>query len=193
MAFEADAGQVRQAHRIGGSRTLLVAFAALLLIAAGVLVAVKLLGSDDDKAGKATESSNDAFTLSYPQTWRPLSGAELRKLPGHPLAVVRRNDGKGFVMLRREGRAPKSFSAFSAGLTKALDKRVPDFQKRSAKIIKVRAGKAFYFSYIRTGKGTVHTVVVVPAGKRSYLLNTVSRGGAEVARQVARVILSFEV
>jgi hypothetical protein len=39
----------------------------------------------------------------------------------------------------------------------------------------------------------VHTVVLVPNGKQSYVLNTVSRGGSEdVARQVARIILSFK-
>ena len=60
-------------------------------------------------------------------------------------------------------------------------------------MIEIGAGKAFFFSYIRKTKGTVHTVVVVPDGKRSYVLNTVSRGGAEnVARQVARIILSFK-
>jgi hypothetical protein len=40
----------------------------------------------------------------------------------------------------------------------------------------------------------VHAVVIVPAGKRSYALNSVSRGGADdVAREVARIILSFKV
>jgi hypothetical protein len=142
----------------------------------------------------ASAANNGFLTLSYPQSWRPHSREELDKLPGNPLAVVRRKDGKGFVVLRREGRSPKSFSAFSGDLSKALDKRVPDFQKRSSKVIEIGAGKAFFFSYIRKTKGTVHTVVVVPSGKRSYVLNTVSRGGSEdVARQVARIILSFKV
>ena len=151
------------------------------------------LGDDDKSSNKVTGTSKDSFTLSYPSSWRPLSSKELDKLPGSPLAVVRRKDGKGFVVLRKEGRTPKNLTAFSGDLTRALDKRVPDFQKRSSKTIKIGAGKAFFYSYIRKTNGTVHTVVLVPDGKRSYVLNTVSHGGAEdVARQVARIILSFK-
>jgi hypothetical protein len=193
MALEADAGQLRHTRRFAGRRSLIVLLG-LLVLAIGIFLVAELFGDDESKSGKLQGPSKDAFTLSYPKAWRPLSGSELDKLPGNPLAVVRRKDGKGFVVLRRERRAPKSFGAFSGDLTKALDKRVPDFQKRSSKVIELGAGKAFFFSYIRKTKGTVHTVVVVPAGKRSYVLNTVSRGGAEdVARQVARIILSFKV
>jgi hypothetical protein len=192
MALEADAGRLRQARGLTGRRVLMAIVA--LIAAVGIFFVVKDLGDDGGEKGKLKGSSNDAFTLSYPPSWRPLSREELDKLPGNPLAVVRRKDGKGFVVLRREGRAPKSFGAFSGDLSKALDKRVPDFQKRSSKVIEISAGKAFFFSYIRKTKGTVHSVVVVPSGKRSYVLNTVSRGGSEaVARQVARIILSFKV
>jgi hypothetical protein len=193
MALEADAGRLRQAQRMGGRRTLAL-IAGIVIAAAAIFLVAKLLGGDDNKAGKLTGSSKNGFTLSYPKSWRPLSSAELAKLPGHPLAVVRRKDGKGFVVLRKEGRAPKSFNAFSDDLTQALEKRVPDFKKGSSKVIPLSGGKAFFFSYIRKTKGTVHTVVVVPAGKSSYVLNTVSQGGArDVARQVARIILSFKI
>ena len=49
-------------------------------------------------------------------------------------------------------------------------------------------------SYIRKKKGTVQSVVVIPAGNRTYTLNTVSRGGAnDVAREIGRMIVSFDV
>jgi hypothetical protein len=192
MAIEADAGRLRHTREVAGKRPFVV-LGVLIALAVAVFAATQLLGDDDGKTGELHGSSKDSYTLSYPSSWRPLSGKDLDKLPGSPLAVVRRKDGKGFVVLRREGRSPKSFNAFSGDLSKALDKRIPDFQKRSAKVIDIGAGKAFFFSYIRKTKGTVHTVVVVPDGKRSYVLNTVSRGGSEdVARQVARIILSFK-
>ena len=70
---------------------------------------------------------------------------------------------------------------------------MPDFRKQSSRIIETKAGKAFYFSYIRERKGTVHTVVIVPKGARSYALNTVSQGGEKrVARDIAQILLSFD-
>jgi hypothetical protein len=112
--------------------------------------------------------------------------------PGAPVAGLRRDDGSGFVFVRQEGRAPKDFGSFSNELTRELKKLVPDFQKRSARVIKVAGGQAFFYSYIREKKGTVHTVVVLPAGERSYALNTVSQGGREdVAREIAQMVLSF--
>jgi photosystem II reaction center protein PsbP len=174
-------------------RSLLVGAAVALLVLAVYLAANALFGGDDSNKGELKGSSENNFTLSYPSAWRPLSSKELAKLPGNPIAVVRREDGKGFVVLRREGRAPKNLNSFSGDLTKALDKRIPDFQKRSSKTIKLSGGNAFFYSYIRKSKGTVHTVVLVPNGKQSYVLNTVSHGGSEqVARQIAHIILSFK-
>jgi hypothetical protein len=194
MAFEADAGQLRKSRRLVGKRNVALLVGLVVIVVAAFLVIKSLGGDDEGKRGQLKGSSRDAFTLSYPASWRPLGKQELRALAGRPLAVLRRKDGKGFVVVRREKRAPKDFSVFSSDLTSALEKRVPDFQKRSSRVVKIRAGTAFLYSYIRKRRGTVHTVVIVPAGKRSYALNTVSRGGSEdVARQVARIILSFDL
>jgi hypothetical protein len=176
------------------SLRMLGAVAAVAGLAAAILFAVMALtGGDGDKAGKLEGSSEDAFTLNYPKGWSPSSGEELDALPGRPLAVLRRENRTGLVMLRREGRAPAGFREFSSSLTRELDRRIPDFQKRTSRVVKIRAGSAFFYSYIRKRKGTVHTVLVVPAGNRSYALNTVSQGGDEtVAREIARIILSFD-
>jgi hypothetical protein len=176
-------------------RPRLVVIGAVVVALLAAAFAVKALTGDDQKKGELKGSAgNETFKLNYPDGWRALAKDKLRSLPGKPLAVVRRNDGKGFVVLRREGRAPTSFDKFSGDLTRALDKRVPDFQKQSSRIVEIRAGKAFFYSYIRKTKGTVHTVVVVPAGDKSYALNTVSQGGSEkVARETARIILSFDL
>jgi hypothetical protein len=184
--------QIHMPGRVVRLRTLVFG-AGVVLIA---LIAFLLVRGDDNKGtsgGQLTGTANDKFTLSYPSSWRPLSSDELAKQPGHPLAVVRRKDGKGFVILRKEGKAPQNFTSFSTDLSKALEKRIPDFEKRSSKVVKIAAGNAFFFSYIRKNKGTVHTIVLVPAGKRSYVLNTVSSGTSQsVARQIARIILTFK-
>jgi hypothetical protein len=172
-----------------------VAAVVVLAALAGALFAVMTITGDDDGAAhEVTGSSSDKFTLAYPDGWKPIPEKRLSKLPGKPLAVIRRDDGKGFVVLRREKQAPRDFKVFSAQLTGALKARVPDFQKQSSRVVRIRAGEAFFYSYIRRKAGTVHSVVVVPAGKRSYALNTISRGGSEqVARETARIILSFDL
>ena len=98
------------------------------------------------------------------------------------------------MSIRRQKRAPRDFRGLSAELTRTLGDRLPDFQKASSRIVRIRAGRAFMYSYIWTRKGTVHTAVIVPAGERSYAINTVSPGGADkAAREIARIILSFDV
>ena len=171
---------------------------AILAAVAAVVVAVVLAtgggGGDSDKNGGTVKGSKEnAFTIAYPGSWRPLAKDELNALPGKPLAVIRRKDGKGFVVIRREGGRSQSFKQLSAGLDKELQKRVPDFKKRSSKTVKIKGGNAFFTTYIRKKTGTVHSVVVVPAGDKTFTLNTVSRGGEnKVAREIGNMILSFD-
>jgi hypothetical protein len=171
----------------------LIAAVAVVVVLAAVLAAFVVVSRDDDEKGKLTGSGGEDFSLSYPDGWAKLSAADLGNAPGSPIAGVRSGDSSGFVFLRREGRAPKDFNSFTTQFTQELDRRLPDFQKRSARIVKTAGGNAYFYSYIRKRKGTVHTVVVVPDGKRSYVLNTVSRGGEEkTARDIAQIILSFK-
>jgi hypothetical protein len=169
--------------------------AAVLAAVAAVVVAVVLItgGGDDNKAGKVSGSKAAPFTISYPADWRPLSKAELGKLPGKPAAVIRRRDGKGFVVIRSEPGKAQSFRRLQADLTSELKQRVPDFKERSSKVVKIKAGQALFTTYIRKKTGTVHSVLVVPAGKRTFTLNSVSRGGEDrVARETGRMLLSFD-
>jgi hypothetical protein len=180
----------RTARRRPGPK-LFAILAAVALLVVGFFVVKAVTGNDD--GGKLTGSGNANFSLAYPNGWSTVSKSDLNAKPGGPIAGVRRDDGAGFVFVREKGRAPKNFGAFSTELTRELDKLVPDFQKRSARVIKIAGGQAFFFSYVRKRKGTVHTVVVAPAGKRSYALDTVSQGGREdVAREIAAMILSFK-
>jgi hypothetical protein len=166
------------------------------VLAAVVVAAFVLLGDDEsgDKGGTITGSPESAFRITYPPSWRPLSKEELEALPAQPMAVLRREDGKGFVVIRREkGRPVRNFTQLKRDLTRELKERVPDFKQRSGKTVQIRAGTAFFASYIRKRTGTVHSIVVVPAGSKMFTLNTVSRGGADdVAREIGRMIVSFD-
>jgi hypothetical protein len=176
-------------------RRLPILVGAVVLAGAAAAAILIFLGGSNDKGGtvKGPNKAN-AFTISYPDAWRPLSASKVAGLPGHPLAVLRRSDGKGYVVVRRErGTPPANLTKLGASLGAQLKKRVPDLQLRSTKTVKIRAGNALFTSYIRKKTGTVQSVVVVPAGNRTFTLNTVSRGGANnVAREIGRMILSFD-
>jgi hypothetical protein len=176
-----------------GTAAMVVAVVAAL---AAVVLAVLLIsggGDDNGKAGTVKGSKAAAFTISYPSNWRPLSKGELAKLPGKPEAVVRRKDGKGFIVIRSEPGKAQSFDKLQSNLTAELKKRVPDFKERSSKVVKIKAGKGLFTTYIRTKTGTVHSVLVVPAGKRTFTVNSVSRGGEDkVAREIGKMLLSFD-
>jgi hypothetical protein len=170
--------------------------AAVLAAVAAVVLAVVLItggGDDNGKAGKVNGSKAAPFTISYPSNWRPIGKAELAKLPGKPAAVLRRKDGKGFVVVRSEAGKAQSFAKLQSDLTTELKKRVPDFKERSSKVVKIKAGKGLFTTYIRTKTGTVHSVLVVPAGKRTFTVNSVSRGGEDkTAREIGKMLLSFD-
>jgi hypothetical protein len=172
-----------------------VAFALAGLLALGVAIGlVSLLGGGSSSTGGTLSSSSkeNAFNISYPKSWSPLSTDKVASLPGHPLAVLRRNDGQGVVVIRREtGAPPADLNTLGAQLGQQLKRRVPGLKLHTQKLVKIRSGTALYTSYV-TKKGTVQSVVVVPAGSRTFSINTVSRGGADnVAREIGKMILSF--
>jgi hypothetical protein len=49
------------------------------------------------------------------------------------------------------------------------------------------------YSYAREERGTAHTLLVVPAGDRSYSLNAaVPAGAKDAAQEVGQILLSFD-
>jgi hypothetical protein len=156
--------------------------------AIGVTAAVLLLTGGDAKQSV----SGPGYSMQKLAGWSALSQKQLAAA-GRPAQAGLVRKGGGVLLIRAKGKAPADFKSFSADLTTALQKRLPDFQKRSSRIIRVGSGQAFFYSYVRRTRGTVHTVTVVPAGKGSYSIDTVTPGGDEqAARQAAQMILSFD-
>jgi hypothetical protein len=159
------------------------------LVALGaVIVAVALF-----TGGSSSSNRDNAFNISYPSSWNPLSKQKLAALPGHPVTVLRRNDGQGLLVIRRQlGTPPADLNMLGADFARQLRRRDPSLKIHTQKIVEIRSGQALYTSYI-SKKGTVQTVIVVPAGKQTYTINTFSRGGADnVAREIGKMILSFD-
>ena len=172
---------------------LIGAGALFVLVVAAIVYALTGTVSGDEQPRAVAGPANAPFRVNVPNSWRTFTQAELSALPGDPIAVMRRKDGKGFMVVRQEGKSPKSFESFTSELDCELERKLPDFQKRTGRTLQIKAGPAFFYSYIRKRGGTVHTVVVVPAGNRSYALNTVAQGGEDdVAKEIGRMIVSFD-
>jgi hypothetical protein len=169
----------------------------VLLVGIGLAVAafliVRALNGDEDNGGKLTGSSANPFELSYPGGWTPASKDEVARLPGPPIAVLRRDDRRGIVIINRQRRMPSNLNALSQQLDRRLGRRFRDFQKVSSRAVTVKAGRAFLYSYVRKDSGTVHSLLVVPASPGGYTVDAVVRASArDVARQVGTMLSSFD-
>jgi hypothetical protein len=167
----------------------------LVLIIAAALATGAVVSARTLLAGQElTLSGPEPFRVKHPETWHSFTAEELQALPGSPLAVLRRDDRKGMIVVRREKPFAAKLSAFARDLRRELSKRLPDFRPVSARLVRVEAGNSFFYSYVRERRGTVHTIVVVPAGSRSYVLNSVSHPGADdAAREIGEIITSFSL
>jgi hypothetical protein len=71
---------------------------------------------------------------------------------------------------------------------------VPDYEPGTVSTVKTAAGPAFYFSYARTKAGTANSIVVVPDGSSSFVLESASAANdRDAAKDVAAMIGSFGV
>ena len=81
----------------------------------------------------------------------------------------------------------------AAELDRRLGKAIPDFRKVAARVVRVEAGRALLYSYVRTKKATAHTLLVVPGQEVTYTVNAVVPAGAEdAARDVGQILNSFD-
>jgi hypothetical protein len=171
----------------------------LLAIIAAIVFAVLALtgGDDDDGGGGGTTTVNgpagNEFTLEVPAGWTEVPADQRQAIPGEPLVVLQREDQQGLIVVNVQPGKVKSFDKQVRVLDRRLKKAIPDFQKVGARIVTVKAGEALLYSYARRERGTAHTLLVVPAGDRSYSLNAaVPAGAKDAAQEVGAILLSFD-
>ena len=174
-----------------GRRAFLVAVAAG--IAALVFGINALVGDDSDEEATVKGPSGHGFTLLRPDGWTEVSDEDRELIPGQPLAVLRRGQGQGLVTVSAPAQPERNLEAVAAQLDKRLKKAIPDFRKVAARVVRVEAGRALLYSYVRTKKATAHTLLVVPDQEVTYTVNAVVPAGAEdAARDVGQILNSFD-
>jgi hypothetical protein len=148
----------------------------------------------DDDGGGTVNASEKGFTLEYPETWTPVSKTKLAQYPGSPQLALERDGNSGLFVVRRESKAAPTQKSFGDELDKEISDRVPDYEPGTVRTVKTGAGAAFYFSYARTKAGTANSIVVVPDGSASFVLESSSPANdRDAAKDVAAMIGSFGI
>ena len=185
-----------------------ISIAGLVLLAAAIAL-VLLIGGDDDD-GSSTDTLNTLtvdepapgapaatpFTLSYPDSWTEVSKEEIGSAAGDTVAILRR-EGRSGVLVVAQRETPDNLDLEQLGnqLGKQIKKGIPDAKEVAARPTHLPAGDAFVYSFVRESAGTVHSVVVVPSGGVTYVLNSViPSGNNEAAQEVGEIVrtLTFE-
>ena len=108
--------------------------------------------------------------------------------------MLEREGNSGLFVVRRESKAAPTKQSFGDELDKEISDRVPDYKPGTVRTVKTSAGPAFYFSYARTDAGTANSIVVVPDGGASFVLESASAANdQDAAKDVADMISSFGV
>jgi hypothetical protein len=192
--------------RLPSTRTLAAGALLILAVAAAVLV----LGGDDDdgggsggpelrtlEAGGPSDAAPAAapLTLSHPASWSEVPKDQLTAQgPGETLAVLRREGRTGLLVVTRQASSDDlDLETLGERLGKQLKRGLPDAREVAARPTQLPAGDAFVYSFVRSRAGTVHTIVVVPSGAETYVLNSVVPSGDDTAAQESgEIVRSLE-
>ena len=146
-------------------------------------------GADGDAQPRAATSTWNApdgsYSISTPQGWKAVAS-------GPAATVLQRADKRGVVVIRERAALEQPLDAVAAQLERRLEKSVPDFRPAGARVAPVGDEDGLVYTFVRPRAGQVQSVVVAPAGDRSYTLDLVAEGDApDVARELAGMVRSF--
>jgi hypothetical protein len=164
-------------------RPAVVAIAGALVVAAVLLVALLNRDVNDDAA---TFTARDgAFSIAAPAGWKAVA-------EGPAATVLQRRDERGVVVIRRRAAVAGDLPAVAARLERSLRRRLADFRPAGARVTTVGGRERLVYTFVRPRADKVQSIVVAPAGDRSYTLDLVADGNApDVARELGRMVTSF--
>lgn len=174
-------------------RTVVVAAGCALAGAAVVIAVLALLargGTDPKPVPARYTAPAGAFSVSLPHGWAALSPRQVRAVPSHPVAVLRRADHRGLVLFNEIAPLNGSLGSVTRSLTKELRGRFTGFKANGARLVNLRSGTAYLYTFVRGN--VVQSITVASVNGHTYAIDSVLPGDApDVARQVGRIVLSF--
>jgi hypothetical protein len=165
-------------------------FAAAALAGALVLALIlALAGRGGDGAPARASSSftarDGAFTIAAPRGWKTVA-------EGPDATVLQRSDKRGVVVIRRRAAVSDPLDAVAARLERSLRSRLAVFRPAGARVATMGGSDRLVYTFVRPRADKVQSIVVAPAGDRSYTLDLVADGGApDVARELGSMVTSF--
>jgi hypothetical protein len=165
-------------------------YAAAAIAGALVLALVLIVsggGADAKPAAKTHKwtAPDGAYSIVTPRGWKAVAS-------GRAATVIQRADKRGVVVIRRRAKVDEPLPSLGAKLERRLRKQIPDFQPAGARLATVGGEQGLVFTFVRRRADQVQSIVVAPAGDRSYTLDLVADGDApDVARELAGMVRSF--
>ena len=148
-----------------------------------------LLGGGSPAAaptGTATWNAPDgSFSIETPRGWKAVAS-------GSAATVLERSDKRGVIVIRERAAVKGSLDDLAGQLERKLRKQLTDFRPAGARVATVGGARGLVYTFVRPAANQVQSVVVAPAGDRSYTLDLVADGDAkDVARELAGMVRSF--
>lgn len=153
--------------------------------AAVLALVLALAGGRAADAPAAPTYTGASFSIATPAGWKAVAR-------GTAATVLQRADRRGTVVIRERAALTGSLDALEAGLGRTLARELPDFRPAGARRTEVGGATGLVYTFVRPRANQVQSVVVAPAGDRSYTLDLVADGDApDVARELAGMVRSF--
>ena len=177
-------------------RPALLAAALSALAGAAIALALLGLGRAGEQPGTAAPSAyrapGEGFSVDVPAGWHALGATELAAVRSKPVAVLRRDDRRGMVVIRRTAPLKATGAELSRTLGRRLRRRFSGFQPLRTSLRPIRGGRAFVYTFVRDPASTVQSVALVSAAGRAYAIDTVVPAGADdAARGAGAIVASF--
>jgi hypothetical protein len=176
-------------------RRLLIVGVVLLLMVAAAAAALAIFwpfGSDGDSTTVRADDAAATFTIHYPKTWHELPKDKLSGYKPTPITAIQRDGAVATILVTAAKTTSEKPATLAAELDQKLKGQLKDYKRVAASIIKLPAGDAFFFAYLRIKQGTLNTLTVLPLGNRSYVFSTVFPSRSkQIASEVVKIMRSI--
>jgi hypothetical protein len=161
------------------------AAAGALLLAVGLALVGGGSAGPAKAEAKTWKAPDGSFSIVTPRGWKAVAS-------GSAATVLQRADKRGVVVIRERAAVTGALDGLAGKLERTLRRQIADFRPAGAHLAPVGDGQGLVYTFVRPKANQVQSVVLAPAGNRSYTLDLVADGDApEVARELAGMVRSF--